>query len=355
MKRILLTGGGTAGHVTPNLALIPALEREGFEIHYAGGAFGIERGLAEPLVKKYHAISAGKLRRYFDLKNISDVFRTLKGVLDALAVIRRVKPSVVFSKGGFVSVPVVFAAWLSRVPAVIHESDLTPGLANKLCVPFAKKICATFPETLKFYPNKKTELTGTPIRSELFDGKKEIGAAICGFELTKPTLLVTGGSLGAGALNKRVRDSLPELLEDFNVAHLCGKGNLSPVSAPGYAQFEFAGEELPHLFALCDIVAARAGANTVCELAALAKPSLLVPLPKAAKSRGDQIENAESLEKKGLAAVLLEEDMTSESFVSAIKKIYDARDEYRARLLANSDGSRSGAENIVRVILNAIT
>lgn len=329
MKRIILTGGGTAGHVTPNIALMPALQKKGFDIRYIGSKDGMERDMIRNIHIPYYGISSGKLRRYFDLKNFTDPFRVLKGYLEARSIMNKLKPDIVFSKGGFVTVPVVMAAKHKGIPVIIHESDMTPGLANKLALPSASKVCCNFPETLKHLPEDKAVLTGSPIRKELFDGKKEKGLAFCGFDTDKPVLLIMGGSLGSVAINTAVRDELDLLLETFQIVHLCGKGNLDPSldNKKGYAQFEFVSDELNDLFACADLMISRAGANAICEILALKKPNILIPL-SAKASRGDQILNAASFEKQGYSYVLQEEDVTKESLLNAIQTVYLNRKTY---------------------------
>jgi UDP-N-acetylglucosamine--N-acetylmuramyl-(pentapeptide) pyrophosphoryl-undecaprenol N-acetylglucosamine transferase len=327
MKKILLTGGGTAGHVTPNLALIPGLKSAGFDIHYAGTRAGMERGLVEKAGLTYHVISAGKLRRYFDFKNFTDLFKIMLGFFQSITLLIKLRPAVVFSKGGFVSCPVVWAAWLCRVPAVIHESDITPGLANRLSMPFVRKICFSFPETEARLPASKRIMTGLPVRAELFDGDAASGRELCGFDSGKPVITVIGGSLGASAVNETVRGGLNKLLADFNVCHICGKGNMAPGSRLGYSQFEYAGAELPDLFAMADIVISRAGATTLFELLALCKPALLIPLGTAA-SRGDQILNAESFEKQGYCKTLSQDGLTGTILAENVKRFFEERDKY---------------------------
>ena len=224
MKRIILTGGGTAGHVTPNIALLPRLKELGYDIHYIGSYTGIEKELIEQFQIPYHGISSGKLRRYFSWQNFTDPFRVLKGFGEANKLIKTLKPDVIFSKGGFVSVPVVLAGKNSKVPTIIHESDMTPGLANKISIPSATKVCCNFPETLNHLPDGKAVLTGSPIRQELLTGDKEAAKKLCGFTSDKPVILIIGGSLGSVIVNNAVRAILPELLKDFQVIHLCGKG-----------------------------------------------------------------------------------------------------------------------------------
>ena len=329
MKHIVLTGGGTAGHVTPNIALIPKLQEKGFQISYIGSYNGIEKSLIQELGIPYYGISSGKLRRYFDIKNFSDPFRVLKGYGQAKKLMKQLKPDVVFSKGGFVTVPVVLAAKKRKIPAIIHESDMTPGLANKLCLSSATKICCNFPETVSTLPADKAVLTGTPIRQELLHGDKEAARKFCGFSSDKPVLLVIGGSLGAASVNENVRKILPELLKEFQVIHLCGKGKTdsSLEHTAGYVQYEYIKEELPDLFALADIVISRAGANAICELNALAKPNLLIPL-SANASHGDQILNARSFERQGYSMVLEEEEITESVLMDSIRKLYENRNSY---------------------------
>lgn len=329
MKKIVLTGGGTAGHVTPNIALIPELKKQGYEVHYIGSFEGIESKLIPELGISYYGISSGKLRRYIDLKNISDPFKVIKGLHQARVLLRKIKPDVVFSKGGFVSVPVVVAAKSKGIPCVIHESDMTPGLANKICIPCASRVCTNFPETIKHLPAEKAVLTGSPIREELFHGDRTKGLSFCGFDDSKPVILIIGGSLGAVAVNNAVRNILPTLLEKFQVIHLCGKDKLdtSLEGTKGYVQFEYIKDELCDLMAAADIMISRAGANAICEILALRKPNILIPL-SAQASRGDQILNAASFEKAGYSIVIQEEDVTDEKLWNAVNQAYNNREEY---------------------------
>lgn len=329
MKKIVLTGGGTAGHVTPNLALLPYLKEKGCTINYIGSYEGMEKSLIETAGIPYHGISSGKLRRYFDVKNFSDPLKVMKGFFEARKLLKKLKPDIVFSKGGFVSVPVVLAAKTRRIPCIIHESDITPGLANRICIPMAKKVCANFPETMKYLPEDKAVLTGTPIREELFKGSKIAGLDFCGFTANKPVIMIVGGSTGAVALNEAVRDLLPTLLRDYQIIHLCGKGKMAKEyqNSKGYCQFEYIGKEMKDLFAAADLVISRAGANSICELLALRKPHILVPL-SAAASRGDQILNAESFENQGFSYVLQEQDLTNDTLLRAIRTVIEHKQEY---------------------------
>ena len=329
MKRIILTGGGTAGHVTPNIALLPRLKELHYDIHYIGSYNGIEKELIEQFCIPYHGIATGKLRRYFSLQNFTDPFRVLKGMNEAKKLVKILKPDVIFSKGGFVSVPVVLSGKRCRVPVIIHESDMTPGLANKISLSAATKVCCNFPETLELLPEGKAILTGSPIRQELLSGDKFKAREFLGFTADKPVILVVGGSLGAVAVNEAVRAILPELLKSYQVIHLCGRGKLneSLKGLEGYAQFEYVKEELKDFFALTDIVISRAGANAICELLALHKPNLLIPL-SANASRGDQILNARSFERQGFSIVLEEESLTDETLLDAVSRLYEHREHY---------------------------
>ena len=333
MKKIVLTGGGTLGHVTPHLALIPRLKEAGYEIHY----IGTENGMEAPKMRAvegvtYHTVKSGKLRRYHDWKNFTDPFRVIAGAFQSARLMGKIRPDVVFSKGGFVAVPVVFGAWLHRIPVLCHESDLTPGLANKLCKPFATRFATTFPECAEAL-GKKAEMTGTPLRPELFRGSREKGLDLLGFDGQKPVLLMMGGSSGAQSVNYCLRQALPQLTADFDIAHICGKGNLDTEleGTAGYKQIEFLDADLPDVLACTDLVLSRAGANALCEFQALGRPMLLIPYPKGA-SRGDQILNAKSLEKRGLCRVLLQENMTPDSMVKAIGETWADREKLTAAL-----------------------
>ena len=349
MKKIVLTGGGTAGHVTPNLALLPSLQKSGYEVRYIGSYAGIEKTLVEQAGIPYDGIASGKLRRYFDWKNFTDPFRVIKGYGEARKLLKKYQPDVVFSKGGFVAVPVVMAAKHLHIPVIIHESDMTPGLANKLAIPSATRVCCNFSETLKYLPADKAVHTGCPIRAELLSGSKAAGQKLTGFTDEKPVLMIIGGSLGAVAVNNAVRAALPQLLEQFQVVHLCGKNNLDEnlQGTPGYVQYEYMGEPLKDIFALSDIVISRAGANAICELLALKKPNLLIPLGSAA-SRGDQILNAESYHKKGYSMLLPQEELTVERLVNDVQTLYQNRRQYQAAMETATD--RDAVDKVVTLI-----
>ena len=349
MKKIVMTGGGTAGHVTPNIALFDSLQKDGYEIHYIGSYEGIEKGLIEDKKIPYYGISSGKFRRYRSWKNLTDPFRVLHGVFQARRLLGRIRPNVVFSKGGFVSVPVVMAAKTRHIPVIIHESDMTPGLANKLAMPSATKVCCNFPETLPYLPKEKAVLTGSPIRQELLHGNKQAAKDFCGFTDDLPILMVMGGSIGSVYINNAIRGCIDTLLTKYQIIHLCGKGNIdeSLKDKKGYAQFEYISENLPDLFAAADLVVARAGANSICELLALHKPNILIPLSRNA-SRGDQILNANSFAKQGFSAVLEEEEVTSEKLMATIDDVMAHRSKYIDAM------KNSGQMNAIETIMGLI-
>lgn len=349
MKKIVLTGGGTAGHVTPNIALLPALQEAGYEISYIGSYDGIEKQLITDFGIPYYGVSTGKFRRYLDPKNLSDPFKVIKGYNEAKKILKQISPDVIFSKGGFVSVPVVRAAASLKIPCIIHESDMTPGLANKLCIPVAAKVCCNFPETVDSLPKGKSVLTGTPIRAELFTGDAEEGRKLCGFNSDKPVIMVIGGSLGAAAVNQAIRDALPELLKKYQVVHVCGKNKVDNLllTLEGYKQFDYIKEDLRHLFAMADVVISRAGANAICELLALHKPNILIPLPSKA-SRGDQLLNAKSFEQQGYSVVLDQDDLTTTLITQTVDSVYEEREKYVAAM--QNSVQQDSIEKIMKLI-----
>ncbi len=352
MKRIVLTGGGTAGHVTPNLALIPQLLKDGWDVHYVGAAGSVEERLTSPVEGvTFHAVSCGKLRRYIDPKNFTDPFRVVVGVAQARKLLKELKPNVVFSKGGFVSVPVVYGARLNKIPVVSHESDMTPGLANKLTAPFVNVLCCTFPEAAKL-AGAKGLYTGTPIRPEILKGDRRRGLKRFGFRDGIPVVMVTGGSSGAVAINDAVIEALPRLTESFQVLHLCGPGNFnaSVEGTRNYAQCEYLDEDMADAYACADMLVSRAGANTLCEIVALRKPALLVPYPKGA-SRGDQIVNAQSFVERGLAHRLLQEEMNGKTLYDAIIALYSGRGALYEAM--DREPCANGLENVLHEIYKA--
>lgn len=323
-RTIILTGGGTAGHVSLNQALIPEITAMDYNVEYIGSKNGIEKELigdSHPEIH-YHAIASGKLRRYFSMKNFSDPFRVGAGLVQALNIIRKKKPAAIFSKGGFVSVPVAMAGKMMRIPVIIHESDVTPGLANKIAMPFADHIFTVFKETMQYVPKEKSTCTGSVIRSELMEGSAAKGKEICRFDNDLPVMMVMGGSQGSEVINTAIRSNLDHLMQTFNIIHLCGKGNVDEKlqGLEQYRQFEYVTHELPHLLHMTDFVVSRAGSNSIFEFLALKKPMLLIPLSRQ-KSRGDQILNAELFRKNGFAIVLEEEEASPENFSKALDQL----------------------------------
>lgn len=355
LKKIILTGGGTAGHCLPNIALVPTLKELGFDISYIGSYDGIEKKIVEEAGITYYGISSGKLRRYFDMKNFSDPFRVAKGYHEARKLMSDIKPDIVFSKGGYVSVPVVKAAASRHIPVIIHESDMTPGLANKLSYSSAAKICCSFRETLQYLPEQKAVFTGSPIRDSLLHGDRDRALAFTSMRKGDyPYILIVGGSLGAQHVNEAIRHVLPELLSKFNVIHLCGRGKTDPTlnNTDGYMQYDYIDREMADLYALADVVVSRAGSNAIFEILALNKPNILVPLP-AGSSRGDQILNASSFEKAGYSFVLKDEDLSDKNLMSAIEHVYSERQSYADAMAKASE--TQAVSSICRLIDNTVT
>lgn len=349
MKKIVLTGGGSAGHVTPNLALVPRLLEHHYTIDYIGSYNGIEKNIMEDTEVTYHSIASGKLRRYFSWKNFTDPFKVLFGTLQAFFKLGKIKPSLVFSKGGFVTVPVIIAAKLRGIPVISHESDMTPGLANKISMPFAKKVCTTFEDTLSHLPSDKGVYTGSPIRESIYTGNAKKGYDYTGLNNQKPVVMIMGGSLGAKAINQSVRDALDTLLLDYQIIHLCGSNNIEETlsNKAGYKQYEYVKSQLPDLFAITDLMVSRSGANALSEILALKLPNILIPL-SAAASRGDQILNADAFVKRGYSYVLTEENMTKDTLIDAIKWATEHSSEMVESM--NASSSKNGIDNIVNLI-----
>ncbi|EJQ62659.1 undecaprenyldiphospho-muramoylpentapeptide beta-N-acetylglucosaminyltransferase [Bacillus sp. FSL E2-8887] len=347
-KRILFTGGGTAGHVMVNMALIPEFIKKEWDIQYIGSHNGIEKSLVTNV--PYHSISTGKLRRYWDWNNIKDPFKIIKGCLQSYRLIKKMKPDIVFSAGGFVSVPVVIGARLNKIPIIIREPDSTLGLANKIALPFATKLCTTFPDTGKNLNSKKTTYIGPIVREEILRGNRLRGKAYCGFQLNKPMLLIMGGSQGAQWINDMVRKNLDKLLMEFNIVHMCGKGKVDlSIEMEGYKQFEYIGEELPDILHLASIVVSRAGSTAISELLTLKKPMLLIPLTSGS-SRGDQIINAKYFERSGYAEVLLQEDTKHDTFIHTIKKLYNNKETYIQNMNNFKRKNNEGIHQLVNLI-----
>ncbi|WP_018756810.1 undecaprenyldiphospho-muramoylpentapeptide beta-N-acetylglucosaminyltransferase [Paenibacillus terrigena] len=348
-QTIVFTGGGSAGHVTGNLVLISKCAEENWNIHYIGSEQGIERELVQRSeAVNYHPISTGKLRRYFSWDNVKDVFRVVKGVFQSYRLMRQIKPDVVFSMGGFVSVPVVLGAKLCRIPIIIHEPDLNMGLANRIALPLANQMCTTFPETAEAKSSRYALYTGPIIRPEIRSGNTLQGLKLCGFTADRPVVLIMGGSQGAQRINQMVRSTLSELTKSFQIVHICGKGKMDETaSIQGYRTFEFVGDELPNLIAMADIVVSRAGSNSMMELLTLHKPMLLIPHAYGGSVKG-QVVNAQYFHKKGYASLLLEHDMTEQAFMEAMMELYQNRRTYAKAMRLHQDGE--GANQIMACI-----
>ena len=342
---VLCTGGGTAGHVVPAIPVMQKLIEQGHRVSFVGSRSGLEARLLADLPVAYHGISAGKLRRYLSAQTLFDAVKVLIGIAEAIVLLGRLRPDVVFSKGGFVSFPVVLAAWLWRVPVVAHESDLTPGLANRLALPFIRSLCVNFPDTRPVRFSGTVIYTGTPVRQMLLAGDADRGRRLLGVDAVRPILLVTGGSLGADRLNSVVRASLDELLPGIEVVLVCGPGKGSDIRRPGYHEFEFVSEPWGDLLASAAVVMSRAGANTLYELLCLGKANILVPLSRRA-SRGDQIENAAYAEARGFSRVVQEEALEPQRLVALV----------RETLAAGQSGRMAGFQppDSVRLLCEAI-
>ena len=331
MSCVVIAGGGTAGHVVPALPVAEALLERGSAVHFVGSTSGLEERLLAPLGIPYHGIQAGKLRRYFSFENLVDSLRVAVGIVQAWRLLARIRPTVVFSKGGFVSFPVVVGAWLNGIPVVAHESDLTPGLANRLAQRFTTTLCVNFEGTRA--QHARVVVTGTPLRRELLSGDGVRGRQRLGIDAERAVLLAVGGSLGATRLNEVLRAALDQLLLDYDVIHVCGAGKIdaSLGALRGYTQREYVSDGWGDIIAAADIVLSRAGANALYEWLVLGKPHLLVPLSRAA-SRGDQIENAAYAESRGWSLVLAENELNSETLVAGVAKLAALSGEFRHRM-----------------------
>lgn len=326
---IVLTGGGTTGHVSVNLALIPLLKDKGWEIHYIGSKKGIEKNLISEIdYVHYHEISTGKLRRYFSYENLKDIFKVILGTIQATYKIFKIRPNVTFSKGGYVSVPVLVGSWLNRVPSITHESDLTPGLANKLVQPFVKTIFTTFEETEKYIKDGKGTFLGPVIRDSLKNGNAELARQFLKIKSDKPVLLVMGGSLGASFINKTIVENLDILLQKFEIVHSTGEDWFNPsIQREGYHQFKYINAELKDIFALADLVVSRSGANAIFEFLYYRIPMILIPLPTT-QSRGDQIDNAKNFERNGYGIMIEEKNANQEVLLDVIEKVFKNKEFY---------------------------
>ena len=332
MKTAVFTGGGTAGHVLPAVPVMRALQKRGVEVVFIGGAEGTEQRYLEGLEDlRYYGIASGKLRRYWSWRNLTDVARVLRGIGQSLRLLGRIRPGVVFSKGGHLSFPVVLAGWVRGIPVVAHESDYSPGLANRLAMPFLAALCTSFPMQRPGSLRGELVHTGSPVRPELLAGSSGRGRALLKAPAGRPVVLVTGGSLGADALNAVVAEAAPELVRHCCLVHVCGPGKRAERELPGYRQYEFVGADWGDLLAAADLVVSRAGSNTLFELLSLGKPNLLVPLPARA-SRGDQIQNARFAEEAGYSRVIQQDELDAPALVSAVLGMLSEKDAWAARL-----------------------
>ncbi|RAS94502.1 UDP-N-acetylglucosamine--N-acetylmuramyl-(pentapeptide) pyrophosphoryl-undecaprenol N-acetylglucosamine transferase [Bacillus cereus] len=347
-KKILFTGGGTAGHVMINIVLIPKFMEKGWGVEYIGSQNGIEKLLVQNV--KYNIVSTGKLRRYWDLENFKDPFKIIKGCIQSYKLMKRIKPDVIFSAGGFVSVPVVIGAWMNKVPVIIREPDSTLGLANKIALPFTTKLCTTFPQTGENVSNEKKVYVGPIVREEIERGNVLRGRSYCKFKQDKPVLLIMGGSQGAQWINNMVRKSLETLLLNFNIVHMCGKGKVdSSVGMEGYMQFEYIGEELPHILNMASVVVSRAGSTAISELLFLKKPMLLIPLTNSS-SRGDQVLNAEYFSRQGYAEVILQDRVSTNTFIHAVNKLYTNKERYIQNMNGYKKTNNEGIHQLIDII-----
>ena len=342
MRTIVLTGGGTAGHVLPQMALLPYLKPHFDQIVYVGGN-GVEKNIARQNGLLYREITTVKLRRTLTLKNLLIPFKLWKGVREAKKILRELKPTVVFSKGGFVALPVVLAAASLGIKVVAHESDMSLGLANRLTAKKCHAICTTFPLVKTKYPQMVH--TGAIIRQSIYQGD---ATRIKLPNNGKPNLLVMGGSLGASAINQVVWSALDKLCAQWNVLHITGKGkNNTAYKHHNYLQIDYI-EAPQNAFAWADVVVARAGSGTVSELLALQKPAVYIPLPKN-ESRGDQIQNAAYLQGLGVCEVLPQEKLTAENLLQSIDTVYQNRQMYIAN--CGKQGWIDGTSKIIDYLI----
>lgn len=317
MNTIVLAGGGTAGHIAPNLALLPFLKE--FSVHYCGEQGGMEERMAQDAGLPFHAVPCIKFNRTFSLKNAKVPFVLLKGVRAAKRLLKELNPCVVFSKGGYAALPVAMAANKLHIPLVLHESDKSMGLANRLVAKKARYVCATFPSVANACENGI--LTGTPLRQELYHGKAEAVRRTFGLPQNgKSNLLVFGGSQGALHVNKALESVLSDVCEKFNVLHIAGEHDYKGVRPFNYARAPFC-KQMADCYAWADYVLCRAGAGTLTEITALAKPALVIPLPKSTTSRGDQEQNAAEFASRGMIDVLYESELTGGTLLSALTSL----------------------------------
>lgn len=371
--RIVKYGSGGFGSL-PCKIPIPETPVEILYIGEAGGMeeqmiaenFGASEASADgpdsEMSVKFKGIACGKMRRYFSLRNFVDFFKVPIGIWQAFKAIRAFKPRAIFCKGGYVSFPVAVGGWLAKVPIFLHESDVVPGLTNRLCARFAQKICVAFEESRKYFPAKKVIVTGNLVRTEMAIGDAEKGLLLANFKDTLPTILVMGGSQGADFINKIIWDNLNDLLENYQVIHICGDGKIkepkyfdfsNKENLGRYKTFGFVGEELKDLYACTDLIISRAGAMSLAEFELIEKPVLLIPLSKKT-SRGDQIINAKTFAKTNLATVIEEEKYLAQTFLKAIENLLKESKKYQKKSIEKNHGhKKNGTQDIINLLVNA--
>lgn len=339
MSTIVLTGGGTAGHIIPNIALLPLLKKEFANIHYIGGE-GMEKTLITLENIPFHSTSVIKFDRSNIFNNLKIPFVLAKGISQAKLLLRQINPDVVFCKGGYVSLPTCYAAKSLNIPIVVHESDFSMGMANNLVSKFAKKTLTSFSET----PNGI--FVGNPVRNEILTGDKHLALEYFNVDLTKKTILIFGGSQGSDVINTTIYRGLALLTKKYNIIHISGKKGDFTVQGKNYFQLSYS-SDIYNLFDLCDAVVCRGGSNTLSEIACLGKRCIVVPLPKG-NSRGDQLDNALSYKKRGFVEILNQEDLYAESLLHFLDKLWD-------KPAPNKLDVTQINKNIVTEILSVIT
>lgn len=344
MKKIVFTGGGTAGHITPNLAIIEQLKD--YDIYYIGSS-----GMEKEIVSKYKNIKfveipAVKFIRSLTPKNLLLPFKLIKSINATKKILKEIQPSLIFSKGGFVSIPTCLAGNSLKIPVITHESDLTVGLANKIIAKKAKYLCCSFKETADNF-KKNSIFTGSPIREKIFKGNKFNVISKHKTTTNKPIILVTGGSSGAKAINNAIWENINDLCDKYVIIHITGKNNLnSKITHKNYIQIDFT-NNIEDYFAASDIVISRAGSNTIFELLAIKKPMILIPLPKD-QSRGDQLLNAENFNNQGIANILYQENLNKENLLRKITETLLKRSEYINNM--KKLDFTCGNDNIIKLI-----
>lgn len=346
--KIILSGGGTGGPVSPLIAIYQEIKKRQPQADFlwVGTKSGPEAKMVSSYGINFQSISSGKLRRYFSWQNFFDPILIFIGFIQSFFIILKYKPNLIMSAGGFVAVPVALAAWILKKPVIIHQQDIRTGLANKIMTPLAKVITVSFAKSLKDFPQQKTSVVGNPVRQEILQGNKKAGLNFLGFDENLPVVLVMGGGTGASFLNQLVEKSISELIKFCQVVHLTGSRAVKEINDPRYKKFEFLTKEIKDVFAASDLAVTRGGMATLTEFAALAKPTLIIPMP------GQQEENANEFFKNNAAAVIKQQNLNPENFVTAIKELLDSPNEletFRRNMPKVLD--TKAAERIVNIIL----